>query len=127
MNDPSRDKGGFSRRAVTVGGGIAAALGLAAIGVSVPRLFGKHYEKTPYDDLLGKLIDRETAARLGHGADAPADVKTLAATLRQRLDHRTLAQATQSDVAAGRLAEVKGWVLPQTLTQLCVLAAAVES
>ncbi len=115
---------GFSRRAVTIGGGIAVALGLTAIGVTVPHLFGKRYKPSPYDDLFAKLVDRETAAKVGHAADVPRDAKGLATALRQRLNRRSVAQVTQADLAEGRLAEVKGWVLPQSLVLLCALAAA---
>ena len=44
MSDLNR---GFSRRAVTIGGGIAAALGIAALGVTVPGLLHKRYRHTP--------------------------------------------------------------------------------
>ncbi len=50
---------GYSRRSVAVGGGIAAALGLTALGITMPRLFGRRYPQTPYDDLLAQLIDRD--------------------------------------------------------------------
>lgn len=120
---------GFSRRAVTVGGGIAAALGIAALGITVPRLFRRHYPRTPYDDLLVQLIDRDEAVKVGQWvADqlhAPPRLgpKALAKTLRSRMERRTLAEVTNSDLAQGRLSEVKGWVLPETLVLLCLLAA----
>ena len=117
---------GPSRRAVTVGGGIAAALGLAAIGITVPRLFGHHYRKTPYDDLLAQLVDRGEAVKVGSAAlDGMGKVTAakLATEIRPRLDRRTLLEATNSDLAESKLAEVHGWVLPETLARLCVLAA----
>ncbi|HJW42279.1 MAG TPA: hypothetical protein VJ476_13775 [Rhizomicrobium sp.] len=125
---------GPSRRAVTIGGGIAAALGIAALGITVPRLFGRHYRRTPYDDLLSLLIDREAAKRVGQAAIETAaahsfegvlrpDPAGLAKALRQRMERRTLAEVTNSDLAQGSLLEVKGWVLPETLVMLSVLAA----
>ncbi len=120
---------GFSRRAVTVGGGIAAALGIAAIGITVPRLFGHRYRRTPYDDLFAQLVDRGEAAKVGSAAlDSIGNVTAakLAKEVRQRMDRRTLLETADSDLAEGKLAEVHGWVLPETLVLLCALAA-VES
>lgn len=129
---------GFSRRAVTVGGGIAAALGLTALGVTVPRLFGHHYRKTPYDDLLAQLVDRDAAAKVGRaalGQDAAQpgmvmpwqlSTRTIVKALRARLERRTLAEVTNAELAEGALVEVRGWVMPSTLVMLSVLAAAAE-
>ena len=124
---------GFSRRSVTIGGGIAAALGIAALGITVPRLFGRHYRKTPYDDLFALLVDRDAAVKVGQPVAArlgsldilppKAKAKDVARTLRSRLERRTLAEVTNSDLAQGRLIEVNGWVLPETLVLLCLLAA----
>jgi len=117
---------GYSRRAVTVGGGIAAALGIAALGITVPRLFGRHYRRTPYDDLFAQLIDRDEAVKVGIAALAaarPITAAKLAREIRQRLDQRSLQVAVNSDLAEGKLAEVKGWVLPETVVLLSMLAA----
>jgi len=124
---------GYSRRAVAIGGGIAAALGLTALGVTVPRLLHRH-RATPYDDLLDQLVDREAAVKLGKIAyakmgamsgllDLTPKAPVLARELRQRLERRTLAEVTRSDLAMGRLMEIKGWVLPETMVLLSVLAA----
>jgi hypothetical protein len=118
---------GFSRRAVAIGGGIAVALGLGAIGVTIPRLLSRHYRSSPYDDLLTQLVDRDAAVRVGNAAMDSGTVRpapqTLAKDLRQRFERRTLAEVSNSDLAQSRLSEVKGWVLPESLTLLCVLAA----
>ncbi|MEJ0025091.1 MAG: hypothetical protein WDN01_03590 [Rhizomicrobium sp.] len=117
---------GYSRRAVTVGGGIAAALGIAALGITVPRLFGRQYRKTPYDDLFAQLVDREEAVKVGAAAlktAGPVTPAKLAKELRPRLGQRTLLVAADSDLAEGKLLEVQGWVLPETLVLLCELAA----
>ncbi len=101
----------------------------------MPKLFGHRYPKTPYDDLFAHLIDRGEAVKVGKAALEPymamagrfappqLDPKWVARTLRGRLDRRSLADVTNSDLAEGRLTEVKGWVLPETLVLLCVLAA----
>jgi len=118
---------GFSRRAVTIGGGIAAALGITALGVTVPRLLRRRYRQTPYDDLLSQLIDRDAAAKVGLIVDGRSEPQTIAPELRRRLGRRTLAEVTNADLAEGKLTEVKGWVMPATLVLLCSLAASVES
>ena len=138
MSGSSQKNGGFSRRAVTIGGSIAAALGIAALGVSVPRWLAKNYAKSRYDDLFALLMDRESAVKVGHAAietmetnggpnHYPPDYAGLANDLRHRLSRRTLADVTASDLAEDKLLEVQGWVLPQTLVLLSVLAASVES
>lgn len=119
-------RGGFSRRAVTIGGGIAAALGLAALGVTVPPLLAKHYRQSVYDDLLAQLKDRDAAGMVGRAflaAHTRPDTRLLARDLRQRFERRNLDEVTDSDVAQGLLIEVQGWVLPASLVALCVLAA----
>ncbi|MBS0471245.1 MAG: hypothetical protein JSR60_09250 [Proteobacteria bacterium] len=115
---------GPTRRMVAIGGSITAALGLAALGLTVPRLLG--HRKTPYDDLLNQLTDRDAAIRLGRVSPAVIDKAEMAEALRQRLTHHSLQDVTAADVAAGRIVEVKGWVLPETLVELCSLAASVQ-
>jgi hypothetical protein len=39
------------------------------------------------------------------------------------LADNSLAGVVSADLAQGRMDEVRGWLLPQTLTQLCALAA----
>lgn len=124
----------FSRRAVTIGGGIAAALGIAALGLSVPRWLGKRYAKSTYDDLFAQLVDRESAVKVGQAAIETMETNggpnhllpsyaALANDLRHRLSRRTLADLTASDLAGGKLLEVHGWILPETLVLLSMLAA----
>jgi hypothetical protein len=119
---------GYSRRGVAVGGGVAAALGIAALGVTMPRLLGGRRQPSNYDDLLAQLGDRDAAGRVGHamraGQTAPVDSKTLARGLRQRFERRNINEVTDSDLAQGRLLEAQGWVLPESLALLCVLADA---
>lgn len=117
---------GFSRRAVAIGGGIAAALGITALGVTVPRLLGRRYRQSAYDDLFAQLVDREAAVRVGRSVLARGtafNIKAVGRDLRQRLERRTLHEVTDSDLAQSSLTEVEGWVLPSTLALLCALAA----
>jgi len=129
MNDNSSR---FTRRSVAIGGGIAVALGLAAVGVNAPRWFRA---KTAYDDLLDQLVDREAAVRIGRDVQdivyhTPGPVNLLlggadglADEMRKRLNGRKLRDVTQEELAQGRLVEVRGWVMPVTLVVLCLLAA----
>jgi hypothetical protein len=103
--------------------------GIAGAGVALVAgvyrftdLFVKHYPPTPYDDLLGKLTDREQAARLGAEA-GPFNLQGRAVQLRASLRNRSLTAAANADITAGRMAEVDGWVLPQTVAWLSALAA----
>jgi hypothetical protein len=106
--------------------GIAAAGAVLAAGLyRFTDLFVKHYPPTPYDDLLGQLIDREQAARLGAKAAGNVDAQAQAARLRAALQGHSLADAANADIAAGRMAEIDGWVLPQTVAWLSALAAKV--
>ncbi|HEY6577738.1 MAG TPA: hypothetical protein VIY09_00320 [Rhizomicrobium sp.] len=108
---------------------VLGAAGLAIVAVAVvesPRLFTPAHAPSPFDDLLAQLPDRENAARLGGAFLATAqdfDAVRVARALRERLAHRPLSAALQADVAAGRMAEAHGWVLPETLVLLCGLAA----
>ncbi|MBL6853105.1 MAG: hypothetical protein ISS15_05105 [Alphaproteobacteria bacterium] len=118
----SKDPTRFTRRSVAIGGGITVALGLAAVGINAPHWFRA---KTAYDDLLDKLIDRDAAETVGHAIirTASFDTKQVAADLRQRIGTRTLADVAREDLVGNRLIEAKGWVLPETLGMLCVVAA----
>ena len=135
MTDTSQKNGGFSRRAVTIGGSIAAALGIAALGLSVPRWLGTNYAKSQYDDLFEKLVDRDAAVLVGEralgelgpgGAERLGSGAPMARELRDSLNGRTLAQVVAIELAGERVSEVGGWVLPTTLLSLCLLAALQE-
>lgn len=126
-NGPTR----VTRRSVAIGGSIAVALGLAAVGINAPRWFRA---KTAYDDLLNKLIDRDAAVTVGRqaidqmreGSDlaGPEDMPDeLAKLLRARLADKSLADVAHADIVEGHVVEVRGWVMPITLIMLCVLAA----
>jgi len=116
----------LSRRTMVAGGGIAAALGATALGLTLPRWLGPRYAPTPYDDLLATLVDREQAARLGTVARAALpsfSARAAARELRQRFEQRDLAEVIDADIREGRIAEIGGWLLPDSLAQLCTLAA----
>ncbi len=99
------------------GAGAAAAAGLYRF----TDLFVKHYPPTPYDDVLAALADREQAAKFG--ASVPGAPDALAARLRATIKPLGLAAAARADIAAGRIVEVDGWVVPQSVALLSGLAA----
>ena len=110
--------------------GVIVAIGAAGVAVIAglyrfTDLFVKHYPPTPYDDLLTRLIDREEAIRLGARMTGDFDVTRQAAHLRATFAKQDLAAAVQADTAAGRLVEVDGWVVPETLALLSTLASKV--
>lgn len=109
-----------------------AVAGLAAAGIAAVAglyrftgLFARHYPPTPYDDVLAQLTDREQAVVLGRRVAGAGDVGAQARHLRALLQGRTLASAASADIATGRMVEVAGWILPQTVAQLAALAARV--
>ena len=109
---------------------VAAALAAAGVAATAglyrfTDLFVKHYAPTPYDDLLGRLVDREEAAKLGAQVSGSFDLAAEAARLRTVLGKSDLAAAADADLAAGRLVDVDGWVLPETVALLSALAAKV--
>jgi hypothetical protein len=116
----------------------AGALGaLVVAGVAMleaprllPNLFTPRYPRSPYDDLFALLPDRENAARLGTAVlrgRAKTDMGTTAQTLRQKIGGHSLARAMARDVAENRLVEAQGWLLPESLADICALAAMAES
>jgi len=116
----------ISRRTMVAGGGIAAALGAAALGLTLPRLLRRRYAPTAYDDLLSQLVDRDAAMRVGQAVRenlSSFNEAKAARELRQRFEQRNLAEVMDADVAEGRIAEAGGWVVPQSLAELCALAA----
>jgi hypothetical protein len=117
----------IARRRLLAGG--LAGIGLAAVGLlayEVPKVLETHYPKTPYDDLIGRLPNRDDAARLGSAvisAEKDFDPQRTARKLRDRLKSISLAAAADADARGSRLLEAGGWVLPYTLAELCALAA----
>ena len=107
--------------------GVAVAGGLAYEGVHV---FGRRYPRTKYDDLLDQLPDRESAIKLGRTAITQAkadfDAKAAAHSLRFGAGKGSVSRAVETDIAAGRLAEIQGWVLPLSLVMVAAIAAEVS-
>lgn len=113
----------MKRRSV-LAGLAAAAAGLAGTAWKF-RWFGKHYPPSPYDDLLGQIVDREPAAVFGRAAAKSfAQAPVLAADLRRR--DLTLAERAAEDPLKDRVAEVEGWLVPQSVAQYAALAAGVQ-
>ena len=113
------------KRRTVIASVVAASAAVAAGLYRFTDLVAKHYAPTPYDDVLARLMDRQQAARLGAKVTGTPDPASLAAQLRLRLNPNGLAAAAQDDVAAGRVLEVDGWVLPQSVALLAALAARV--
>lgn len=111
------------KRRTIITGTAGAGVVLAASLYRFTDLFVKHYPPTPYDDLLGQLTDREQAAKLGLRVSGAFDATDQAVRLRAALTGRSLADAANADIAAGRMVEVQGWILPQTVASLSALAA----
>ena len=113
----------FTRRRIMIAGGGVAVV---AVGLGGRYLLHKRYAPSPYDDLLSRLDDRDADAQIGEAVLANIDdfdAKTVSANVRARLQHNSLAQIVSSDAVQGHLVEAKGWVIPETLGQLCALAA----
>jgi len=116
------------RRALLLGG---SALVLAAAGGAAWRLdlFGKRYPSTPYDDVLGRLGEREKMRVFGAQAlrtapgFAPAEA---AARLRVLLGRDDLETAALRDAAEDRLAEPANWLLPESVALMAMLAASAQ-
>jgi hypothetical protein len=130
-------KTGIARRPLLAS--IGAVLGLGAAGAFVyeaPRLFGRRYPRTKFDDLLDQVPDRESAARLGRAAMAQLGAhngtgphpgaKKMAQGLRNGPGKGSLARATEVDVKDGRVMELQGWVLPLSVVFVSMIAAEVQ-
>ena len=113
----------MNRRAILGGGAAAVAALTAGAAWRFTHLFG--YRPTPYDDLLNQIVDRVPAAALGKVARTAKpgfdDPRALASVLRQ--PGFTLAGRAPRDAAEGRVVEVSGWILPETVAAYAALAA----
>jgi hypothetical protein len=112
-----------TRRGAITGGVTVAALA-SAVGAYKLRLFGRHYRATPYDDLLDQIVDRAPASALGKAVikiRPDFNAETVAVRLRQ--SSFTLRTRAQNDASAGRMMEVDGWVVPQSVALYAALAA----
>ncbi|HEX3808237.1 MAG TPA: hypothetical protein VHW02_00945 [Rhizomicrobium sp.] len=79
----------------------------------------------PYGDLLSALPDLPAASVLGKAilAAAPNTPLPNASALRKELTGASLAAILASNLLGAKLADAAGWVVPETLAELCVLAA----
>jgi len=109
-----------------------AALGVLvlAAGVTVtlrewPALLHRHrFTRTgPNEDLLARLGDRDSSARLGRAVHVHPPDRAELEEIREVLKSQTLARLSQKELASGMTAEIGGWVLPLTFARLCALAA----
>ena len=115
---------------------LAGLLGVLALAGMVaweapklfPKLFARRYPPSPFDDLLALLPDRENAVRLGGALDGGRnlDARSTAERLRRRIGGHSLAVIIAGDLAENRLVEAQGWLIPESLAELCALAAMVE-
>ena len=105
----------------------AAIAGTAVVLREVPGLVrSMRARRTPYDDLLAAIDDREAAEAIGRyalRATPDFDRARTAELLRARLRDSSLKRLLGNEVAAGRTVEVAGWVLPDSLALICALAA----
>ena len=118
---------GLARRPFlgAIAGVFAVAIAAGAV-YEWPLNFRRRYPKTPFDDLLDRLPDRESAVRVGHAAlgVGPAFHPQQAAKgLRSQFDSGPLSDVVLADAANHHMVEIKGWVLPTGLVLLCELAA----
>jgi hypothetical protein len=113
------------RRRSLLASAAAAGVAVAAGLYRFTDLFVKHYAPTPYDDVLAALVDREQAVRFGARVAGTFDASGLAERLRAILKAGGLGAAVKADIAADRLIEVDGWVVPQSVALLSALAAKV--
>ena len=102
--------------------GLAALLAMAGGAAWQFRLFAKHYPPTPYDDLLGQIVDREPAIIFGQAArKSLPGASLLAAQLRR--DGRKLRDRAALEPGEAQIAEVAGWLVPQSVALYAALAA----
>jgi hypothetical protein len=126
------DKAQLARRPFLAG--LLGALALAGLMAweapkVFPTLFARRYPPTPFDDLLAMLPDRENAVRLAAALDRggrDVNPQATAERLRRKIGGHSLALVIAGDLAQNRLVEAQGWLIPESLAELCALAAMVE-
>lgn len=114
----------LTRRNILIGAG--GAVVVAGSAYEAIRLVRGHHPASPYDDLLARLEDRDSAAELGKAMLAEVgtfDAKAASAALRAKFARATLAPTALADATAGDLLEASGWVVPEAVGLLCELAA----
>ena len=108
---------------------VLSALALIGVGIAggiaveAPRLLRKRIH-SPYDDITDQISDQEQAVKVGDAVIAKLgtfDVAKSANALRVRKG--SLLDMAKADIAAGRMLEAKGWVLPESLALACAILA----
>lgn len=110
----------MTRRGVLAG--LVAVLALAGGAAWKFRLFAKHYPPTPYDDLLSQIVDRDPAIIFGQAASKSLPAAALLAAQLRR-DGRKLSERAAREPGEAQIAEVAGWVVPQSVALYAALAA----
>jgi hypothetical protein len=105
--------------------GTAVAVVAAASGAAAWRLhlFGPYYPPTPYDDLLHQITDRVPATVFGQAALKTMPGANAASLARALRGQGAFAALAASDPAKGRVTEVSGWVVPESVARYAALAA----
>jgi hypothetical protein len=112
----------MKRRAILTGLVAMAAAGGVAWRL---HLFGPHYAPTPYDDLLGQIDDRRPAIVFGRAVLKTMPGANAASIARQLRGSGNLAADAARESADGRISEVAGWLVPDSVARYAALAAAV--
>ncbi len=102
------------------------AVSAAAVAVrEVPVLLRHRYRRTPYDDLLSKLGDRDASVAFGQvtSRSAHGSAGAIAALLRERLRWSSLQTVSARELSLGHVFVAGGWVVPESLALICALAA----
>ena len=106
--------------------GAVAAVAAAATAVrELPFVLRHHYRRTPYDDLLSRLGDRDASVAFGRVANKnmPGATTAVAALLRRRLGQASLRSVLSRELTQEQVLVAGGWVIPQSLALICALAA----
>jgi hypothetical protein len=118
-------KHGISRRPLLAVLGAVAGFGAVGGGAyEISKLLGPRAVGV-LGDMLVALGDRKDAVLVGKAVLASRGVGSAneAGSLRRALGQKPLAEVLVQDAVQGRIVETQGWVLPQTLAELCALAA----
>jgi len=118
-------KDGVSRRPLLAILGAVVGLGAAGGAVyEVSKLLGPRAPGV-LGDMLAGLGNREDAVLIGKAVLAGDKASSMgeAGSLRRKLGEKPLSEVLVEDAVQGRVVETQGWVLPETVTQLCALAA----
>jgi hypothetical protein len=113
-----------TRRIAVIAAAAAAIAGAAALEWT--RLLGKRYAATPFDDLLGKLGDREASVVFGRAIlnkGKSIEGGQIAKLMRQRLASVGFGDLAHTEAQRSDLAEADGWVVPKSVMLMAALAA----